>query len=387
MRTGPLLALTVSAGVVALLAGCRSDQGFTPFGGYATLESDHGQWLSMSVAPDGSPSMAFYDRTQGALGFAIGNVKSDGIQWVYEEPDGYPDSGGLDGGDVGTYTSHAWAPDGTAWVAYHGVGQGSLKVAHRVGKTWTTEVVDTGTGLRPNTGRYTDIAIDGSGQPVVVYHDEGAGVLMLANRTGETWNTQVIATGEPYVGPDETGTTVEREADVGEYAQILIDGNTHYIAYYDRAQQDLVLLEGFVGAYSATTIASEGNVGQWPSLGLDGDTLAIAYHDVTNQDLVLAKREGGGRFERSILDDGRKRGADAALFRRDGRWGATYFDGRELDLYLAAEGTEGTWSISQLGGAEGAEGFHNEVVQDGAGRWWSGTYDYTARKIVVRRIE
>jgi len=384
VRTGLLLVL---ASVVVLGSACRSEQSFTPFGGFGTLDSDHGQWLSMSVAPDGSPTMAFYDRSAGALGFAIGDVRSEGILWQYEEPDGYPDSGGLDGGNVGTYTSHLWAPDGTAWVAYHGVGQGSLKVAHRVGKTWETEVVDGGTGLRPKTGLWTDIAIDASGQPVIVYHDQAAGTLNLATRTSEGWSHQVIHEGEPFVGEDADGNPVEREADVGEYAQILIDGNTQYIAFYDRAQQDLVLLEGFAGAYVPTVVASEGDVGQWPSLWLDGDTLAIAYHDVSNQDLVLATRSGGGRFERAVLDDGRKRGADAALFRRDGRWGVAYFDGRSNDLRLAAQGTEGTWDLSQLGGVDGAQGFHNEVVQDGAGRWWSGTYDYTTRKPVVRRIE
>lgn len=379
--------LLIVSGAALFTGACRSEQSFTPFGGFVALDADHGQFLSMSVAPDGSPSMAFYDRTDGALGFAIGDVRSEGILWKYEEPDGYPDSGGLDGGDVGWYTSHVWAPDGTAWVAYHGQGQGNLKVAHRVGKTWTTEVVDGGSGLRPNTGRYTDIAIDASGNPVVVYHDEAAGTLQMARRQGDAWITETIAEGEAFVGEDAEGNPVEREADVGEYAQLIIDGNTHYIAFYDRAQQDLVLLEGFAGAYVATRLAEDGDVGQWPSLWLENGTLGVAYHDVTNQNLMLAVREGGGRFQTQLIDDGRYRGADAALFRRDGRWGMAYFDGRNNDLLLAAQAEDRSFSIRQLGGNEGAEGYHNEVVQDGAGRWWSGTYDYTSRKVVVRQIE
>lgn len=379
--------LCILAGAAVLTAACRSDQSFTPFGGFQPLESDHGQYLSMSVAPDGSPSMAFYDRTQGALGFAIGDVRSEGILWQYEEPDGYPDSAGLDAGDVGQYTSHVWAPDGTAWVAYHGPGQGNLKVAHRVGKTWTTEVVDMGTGLRPRTGLFTDIAIDAAGQPVVVYHDESDGVLRMAVRNGESWETSTIYEGQPFSGQDADGNPVEREADVGEYAQILMDGNTQYIAFYDRAQQDLVLLEGFAGAYSATVVADAGDVGQWPSLWLEDGTLGIAYHDVSNQDLMFAVREGGGRFVLNTLDDGRYRGADAALFRRDGRWGVAYFDGRSHDLLLAAQSEGDTFEISRIGGENGALGYHNEVVRDGQGRWWAGTYDYTSRTPVVRRLE
>jgi len=40
-----------------------------------------------------------------------------------------------------------------------------------------------------------------------------------------------------------------------------------------------------------------------------------------------------------------------------------------------------------LAGDARAVGFHNEVVQDGAGRWWTGSYDYTNRKPYIRPLE
>lgn len=373
---------------IALFMGCNSEQGFTPFGGYAQLDSDHGQWLSMAVAPTGEPAVAFYDRTQGALGFAVGKVRADGIEWSYEQADGYPDSSGLDGGDVGTYTDLVFATDGTAWVSYATPGQGTLRVARRVGRTWTNELVDAGSGLRPDTGRWTSIAMDANSQPVVVYHDEVAGVLRMAQRTGdEAWTASTIFEGEDWVGTDADGNEIVREADVGEYAQLIIDGNTHYISFYDRAQRELVLLEGFAGAYVKTVVDSDGDVGQWPSMWLEDGNLAIAYHDVGNQDLKLAVREGGGRFQKTTLDDGAYRGADTALFRRDGRWGVVYFDGKHNDAVIAFEGGDGAFTTQTLGGAEAAVGYHNEVVQDGSGRWWAASYDYSKRRLFVKALE
>lgn len=372
MFLAPTVGLTL-----ALAAGCKSETNFTPFQGFPELDTDHGQWLSMAVAPEGSPLVAFYDKTHGALGFAVGDVRQEGIAWAYEEVDGYPDADGLDGGDAGTHTDMTVAPDGTVWISYHAPGQGQLRVARRAGGAWTTEVVDNGSGLRPKTGLWTSIAVDASGEPVVIYHDEVAGTLRMARRVDGQWSTDTIFEG---------AATDEREADAGEYAQLLIDGNTHYITFYDRGQQELVLLEGFAGAYVKTVVDSDGDVGQWPSLVKEGETLAVAYHDVGNQDLRMAVREGGTRFTIETLDDGRYRGADTALFRRDDRWGVVYFDGRENDARLLQQGADATWTGTVLGEDGAAVGFHNEVVQDGTGRWWTASYDYTNRRIRVQEL-
>jgi hypothetical protein len=388
LASRPALGAVGALAILGALGGCRSEQNFTPFAGFPELENDHGQWLSMARAPDGSPAVAFYDRTVGGLGFAIGDVRRDGIAWAYEEVDGYPGDGGLDPGDVGTYTDLVFGPDGTAWISYRDEAQGSLKVASRVNRVWTTEVVDPGSGRQPDTGRWTALAIGADGQPMVVYHDEVAGTLRMATRSAEgAWTATTVLEGEPFSGTDAEGNPVERPADVGEYAQILVEGNTHWITAYDRGQQRLVLLEGFPGAYVDSVIDDAGNVGAWPSLVKDGETLAIAYHDVGNGDLKLAVRDGGARFAISTLDDGRYRGADTALFKQGEQWGVVYFDGHENDQRLARQGTSGAWTTERVAGADVAAGFHNEVVQDGAGRWWIGSYDYTNRKMVVRPLE
>jgi len=361
------------------LGACRSDTGFTPLN-YRQLENDHGQWLSMKTAPDGRLGMTFFDRTVGGIGFALATSYGDELRWEYERVAGYPSSSGVNPGVMGTYTSLAFAPDGTAWASFHHDENGTLMVAKRVNREWTSEVVDPGSGLRPKTGLWTSIGIDGSGQPVVVYHDERGGTLRMARRNAAEWTLSTIYEGQPFSGTDDEGNAVERPADVGEYATLHIVGNTEYIAFFDRAQQSLVLLEGFAGAYSATVVDT-GGVGQWPSLSLAGESLAIAYHDVARQHLRLAIREGGGTFQRRTIDDGPYRGADTAVFQRGGKWSIVYFDGRNNDARLAVEGEPGSFALSQLGGASTAVGFHNEVAQDGFGRWWAVSYDYTNRNL------
>lgn len=376
----------LSVSIVLTLAACRGETGFTPMT-YPELGNDHGQWLSMTTAPDGRIAVSFFDRTMGAVGFALGQPLADGVRWEYEEPDGYPDSTGLNPGTVGTHTSLAFAPDGSAWISYHAVESGALKVAHRVNRVWTAEIVDSGSGLRPKTGLWTSIAIDAQGQPVVAYHDEAAGTLNIARRTEGGWSSAVAFEGEPYSGTDAEGELVERPADVGEYAELKIIGNTEYIALYDKAQGALVLLEGFAGAYN-DTIVDTGGVGAWPSMVIHEDTLTLSYHDVRNQNLKLAVREGGGNFSRTTLDDAPYRGADTALFRRaDDRWGVLYFDGHNNDARVAVQDSSGEFTHIRLGGETTAVGFHNEVVQDGAGRWWAASYDYTNRNLFITQLD
>ena len=64
---------------ILLATGCSCNEyDLTPFQGYEELEDDHGQWLSMKVSPDNRLAVAYFDRTFGALGFALGEPQDDG---------------------------------------------------------------------------------------------------------------------------------------------------------------------------------------------------------------------------------------------------------------------------------------------------------------------
>lgn len=368
-------------------AGCGcNDQAFVPFN-YTDLGHDYGKWLAMDVAPDGSPVIAYYDVFMGAVGFAIGRVQTDGsVQWKHEPIDGYPDSSGLDSGDVGQFCSMKVATDGTVWVAYY--AKGALRVAHRVGGVWSAEVADGGSGLNPDIGQWTSVALDSHDAPAVAYFDAKKGVLMVAHRSGDAWTTEVAATGEPYDGVDAAGAAVHRDASVGMYANLVIQDDTEYITYYDAAQRDLNLLTGFSGAYAHTLVdhVDGGDVGEWPSLWTDGSSERIAYEDRGNGHLRYASREGSGGFTVATVDSGDFTGSDTKLFVRGDQPAIVYFDGRYNDEKMAVMNAQGTWDLTKLGGDDAAVGFFNEVIET-RGHQYAGSYDYTNKTLFWKPLD
>ncbi len=370
---------------LALLAGCSCNQDyrFPKMNELSEVDppATFGNWLSMDVAPDGRRvTLTYYDREQGALGFAIGMPDGDGIQWVHEQVDGYPGSDGIDRGDLGMYSSHRVAPDGTVWVAYHDRGNGGLHVAHRLGpQQWEAELVDAGPGM----GHWASLALASDGSPVVAHHDDSAGTLRLCRKGSEGWSCEVAFTGQDQVEPNDTGLPVIAPADVGEYARIEIVGDTEYVAFYDRAMGSLNLLEGQGGTMVHTVVDDGGDVGQWPSILVDGDDLYISYHDVGDQDLMLASRQGGA-WSKLAVDTGDYVGADSEIFLADGKLSILYFDGFHNDVKLATN-DGGTWSTRTLAGDGVAVGFHNEVVEV-AGELWTVSYNYTDNTVFADRI-
>ncbi|MGC6494116.1 MAG: hypothetical protein ACON5B_14880 [Myxococcota bacterium] len=350
--------------------------------------ADWGSWMSMDVTPDGQRlALAYYMRDEGALGFATGTPAEDGsVSWFHERVDGFVDEFGRPVGDRGKYASMKVAPDGTVWIAYHQSDKSGLFVAHRKGgvRSWEVYTVIDKTGSEGGPGQWASLDLDANGQPVVASYNGTDGTLQLSRPTAleqvdyTQWTTTTIAEGQPFTGVDAKGEAIERPADVGQYAKLLIQGTTEYIAYYDAAQQRLGLLEGSAGAYNQTWVSPEGtNMGTWPSLLLDGGTVIIGFQDVSNQDLVIASRGTGG-FTLEIADAGAYRGADVALAPRNGTIGALYFDGQNNDLrYAEKSGT--VWVTSLVHGDGAAAGFHNEVVRVGE-IWWAGTYDYATRQ-------
>jgi hypothetical protein len=389
------------AALLLVLAACQQEVDFTPRNPPVVnpdpAPPDHGSWLSMDVAPDGQRLViAYYDRTMGGLGFAVGASDEGGaITWAHEQVDGYGDpSSGLDSGDRGKYASMRVAPDGTVWIASYDVGARDLRYAHRVGgaKSWTTGIIDAGSGLTNDAGQWASLDLDANGKPVVAYYDNTAKVLKVA-RLAEAqdestpeyeWTSVVARTGEAWSGTDAEGLPISRPADVGKFARLHIDGGTEYIAYYDAAQQRLGVLEGTAGSWSNSFATPEGqNMGAWPSITTEGGTLVVAYHDLGNQDLMVAFRAEGG-WQTEKVDSGEYVGADTEVFRRAGNLAIVYFDGQNNDMKLATK--SGTvWVTETLGAADNAVGFHNEIVRLGDG-FWAASYDFTGRVLFTYRI-
>lgn len=370
---------------VALAASCtcRSEQDLVfpkvevPEPGAAP--TDFGSWLSLDTSPNGlQPTMAYYDRDRGAVGYAVGTWQADGtVAWSHEPVDGYPASNGLDPGDRGRYASQRTAPDGTVWVAYRDDGGGALRAARRLGPgTWEESVV-----VDPDAGHWASLAIDAAGQPVIAHCGE-SGAVRLSRFDGAAWSTIEPYRSQPVDWIDDQGVTQTRPAGVSHTAILAREGK-EYVAFHDAAAGTLNLLEGSGSTFSLTVVDADGEVGQWPSLWVDANTLRVAYQDVGRQDLKLATRNGGA-WSTEVVDDGEMRGADTALFEIDGQPAIVYFDGYDNDAWLAKRAGS-AWSTERIGGEGSAVGFHNEVVQVG-GRWWAGSYDFSAGTLFLKGL-
>lgn len=78
-----------------------------------------------------------------------------------------------------------------------GGSPGGIKLAKRVGSTWTTEVVDA------LGGGYISLAYDSSGQPAIAYQ-QGPSTVKLARKSGATWTIQVVESGGTNWGRNTT---------------------------------------------------------------------------------------------------------------------------------------------------------------------------------------
>lgn len=384
MRVVAGFLVSVAALVLEGCGGCN-DHKITPddekpvSDGPVENTNDIGSWLSMRVMLDGRPGVAFYDRTQDALGFAIGTLKDGEVTWTYEEADSYPDDNGLNPGNAGKYASMVVADDGTVWVAYQDTSNGYLKYAKRdTSGVWTAGLGDLGGGAAPDCGYWTSIAIDASGNPVIAHYDNSTGNLRVARWNGSAFAGTVAYEGTNYEAADTASTSAE--GDAGEYAKMVVaEDGTEYIAFYDRAWGALRLVSGNAGGYSSEIVDDDGNVGGWPDMIVSGANVTIAYEDVGNGQLKLAAGRAGGPWTVETVDTSPHVGADTVVWSDGSNPAIAYFDGKNNDLKLARK-SGGSWATETVGTEGSAIGYHNESVEIDGTRYLA-CYDYTARTL------
>lgn len=346
-----------------------------------------GSWLSLDTAPDGIRlTMSYYDKDMGGVAWAVGVPHEDGtVSWTHERVAGYPDSNGLDLADVGLYTSQKTAPDGTVWLAYHNPRTGALNVAHRTGPgAWeVTESVDGGSAA-PGVGHWASLAMDTQGHPVVAHCDMASTAVRVSRFDGQAWSTTQAYRSLPVDTTDPEGVVTTIPAGVA-HTKIIVSPTNEYLAFYDSAQGALHVMHGQGGTFEDEVVDDNGNVGAWPSMVATDDELWVAYHDVGNDRLKFAS-SNGSEWQTLTVDNGEMRGADTALFNKEGSPAIVYSDSYNNDQWLAARGASGAasdWTLEKLGGDEGPIGFHNEVSY-AAGRWWSASYNYASNGLFLK---
>lgn len=331
-----------------------------------------GAWLSMTTTPDGNPAVSYYDKTVGALGYAVADISSGEPIWRHEEVDGYTNDQGLDEGDRGKFTSLAIASDGRVWISYYDIGLKYLRYATKDPSTdeWTFAMADMGGGSSPDAGHFSSIALDASENPVIAHYDVGKGNLRIAHWDGAQFTGEIIDQGEDLV--DESGNLLA-EANAGQFASLTIVDGVEYIAYYDAANGNLKLAIGSSGNYNIEIVDAQGNVGQWPDILVEGETIHISYHDVEQQNLKYASGTSGN-WNIVTADDSAVVGADTALSLSGGYTTIVYHDAENNDMKIARQNGE-TWTKETVTGTDGPLGFHNELINID-GRHYAACYDY-----------
>ncbi len=143
---------------------------------------DLGRHSAIGTVAEGQIFISHYDGQYGDL--VVNRHDADGKLARQDYVDGVPANapvkygpsgarGGVvePGGDVGRYTDLATG-GGRVYVSYYDVGAGDLKLAVRAQDgAWRTFKVD---GDQADLGRYTSIALDSDGHPLIAYFQKGA---------------------------------------------------------------------------------------------------------------------------------------------------------------------------------------------------------------------
>ncbi|RME36408.1 MAG: hypothetical protein D6794_08535 [Deltaproteobacteria bacterium] len=115
-----------------------------------------GVYSDLTIAPDGSVHIAYYNANEGSLQYAYQG--EDGA-WQIETVDS--------GGDAGQFPSIKVDANGEVYIAYYDAVQTALKFAHRRQGQWSVETVDN----QGNVGRYASLVVDPHGTVYIAYLD------------------------------------------------------------------------------------------------------------------------------------------------------------------------------------------------------------------------
>jgi hypothetical protein len=181
-----------------------------------------------------------------------------------------------DAGTVGHYSSLAVDGSGRLHVSY--ATDRELKYATCAAAcataAWQAATVDA-------TGGYTSLAVDGTGRLHVSYEDATNGDLKYA--------TCAVACG---TAANWQAATVDAAGTVGRYTSLAVDGSGRlHVSYEDATNGDLKYATcaaacATAANWQAATVDAAGTVGGFTSLAVDGSgRLHVSYWDNTNVDL------------------------------------------------------------------------------------------------------
>lgn len=235
-----------------------------------------GLWNSLALNTAGNPVVSYYMQPHDILKALFCNdatCSSYGLQNV--------DSLAI----TGLYASMVLDASGFPVISYYDQTAGDLKVAHCGNASCSSSTITTVDGAAPaaQVGKYTSLALDASGFPVVSYYNETNGDLKVVHCGDAN-----CSSGNTIATPDAGGT-------VGQHTSLALDaaGNP-VVSYYNVGGSALKVLHcGDATCTAGNTITmpdAAGIVGQYTSLALDGaGNAVVSYYDATDGKLNVLR--------------------------------------------------------------------------------------------------
>ena len=217
-----------------------------------------GEYNSIAIDPSGRPHISYLDDSN-PLDYALRHAFLAGKSWRTEI---------VDSGDVGWWNSIATDSLGQIHISYLADKPSpSLKYAHFNGTSWTNTTVD-------STGGYsTSIALDSLGRPHIAYVDF-SGNLKHASLSGTAWTIETI--------PGESGLWFGRTS-------LAIGSADEAFISFSNFSREIRLATNSAGFWEVETVGS----GIQSSLALDSaGNPHIVYNSESVQQVLYATQDG-----------------------------------------------------------------------------------------------